>query len=318
MKTKMIILLAALLAVAATTNVVNRFETPMVKITVKVVGEDQQVIKDANVLFGFGNSSVSGVTDIKGLFTGEGRCHGDYGLSITKDGFYLSGASTPQLTNIVDGKWLPWNPVALSILRPIGKRVALYAKTVKLRIPILDKPCGFDLEASDWVAPYGKGMKSDFIFTLHQVDRGMQDYDVLGELTFKNPSDGLQDAPLPEVGKNSVFKWERQAPENGYQPKFQLQNSWHKEKGITRSFKYADGVWEGYFFRVRTVEQDGEIVSARYGKIRGGIEVFPNDPNPKIDFTYYFNPTPNDRNLEWDMKKNLFSGLKNLEAPRDP
>jgi len=314
----MIILLAALLAVAATTNVVNRFETPMVKITVKVVGEDQQVIKDANVLFGFGNSSVSGVTDIKGLFTGEGRCHGDYGLSITKDGFYLSGASTPQLTNIVDGKWLPWNPVALSILRPIGKRVALYAKTVKLRIPILDKPCGFDLEASDWVAPYGKGMKSDFIFTLHQVDRGMQDYDVLGELTFKNPSDGLQDAPLPEVGKNSVFKWERQAPENGYQPKFQLQNSWHKEKGITRSFKYADGVWEGYFFRVRTVEQDGEIVSARYGKIRGGIEVFPNDPNPKIDFTYYFNPTPNDRNLEWDMKKNLFSGLKNLEAPRDP
>ncbi len=318
MKIRIIILLAALLAVAAATNVVNRFETPTVKVTVKVIGEDQQPIKGANVSLGFGNTSVSGATDINGLFTGEGRCRGDYGSSVTKEGFYLSGVSAPQLTNIVDGRWLPWNPVAVSILRPIGKPIALYAKTVKLRIPTLDKPCGFDLEVGDWVAPDGKGMKSDFIFSLHQEDRGMQDYDVLGELTFKNPLDGLQDAPMPDLGKNSAFEWERQAPGNGYQPKFQLQNSWHKEKGITRSFKFNDNEWEGYFFRVHTVEQDGKIVSAHYGKIRGGIEVFPNNPNPKIDFTYYYNPTPNDRNLEWDTKKNLFGNLPFMETPREP
>jgi hypothetical protein len=37
-----------------------------------------------------------------------------------------------------------------------------------------------------------------------------------------------------------------------------------------------------------------------------------------IIFTYYFDPTPNDRNLEWDTKKNLFSGLTSMETPREP
>ena len=35
-------------------------------------------------------------------------------------------------------------------------------------------------------------------------------------------------------------------------------------------------------------------------------------------FTYYFNPIPNDRNLEWDTKRNLFSGLTDMETPREP
>jgi len=322
---KKVIILAALVAVAATTNVViNTFERPTAKITARIIDETGAPVVGANVRLAFSRAmddnavvNVEGRTDAQGEFAGEGHCRGDFGASVSKERFYFSGLNVSKFTNAIDGKWQPWNPICETILRPMVKPVALYAKIVKLRIPKLDKPCGFDLEASDWVAPYGKGVKSDFIFTLHQEDRGMQDYDVLGELTFKNPLDGLQEVSQPVV-KYSVFKWERQAPESGYQTKFQLQNSWHKGNGITRSFKFGNGIWEGYFFRVRTVEQDGKIVSAHYGKIRGGIEVFPNDPNPKIDFTYYFNPTPNDRNLEWDMKKNLFGGLKDMESPREP
>lgn len=37
-----------------------------------------------------------------------------------------------------------------------------------------------------------------------------------------------------------------------------------------------------------------------------------------ISFFYYFNPTSLDRNLEWDMKKNLFSGLSDYEIPVAP
>src|SRR5271165_1171905 len=95
-----------------------------------------------------------------------------------------------------------------------------------------------------------------------------------GELTFAQPRDGLQETSIPDVGENSAFKWERQTPENGYQPQFAIQNNWSPQGKLTRSFKSPD-VWQGYFFRVRTVEQDGEIVSAHYGKIRGGIAVYP-------------------------------------------
>lgn len=322
MKTKILNVFCVLLAIAAITVVVNHFGLPLAKVTVKVVDENQQPIGNAIISLNFDNKIVRGTTDSKGLFTAEGRC-GITGLGsdIRKDGYYMGAASMPKFTehDEILNHWKPWDETYTTILRPIDKPVALYARTVQSQIPALDQPCGFDLEVGDWVAPYGKGVESDFIFTLHQEVRGLQDYDVTGELSFNNSLDGLQATPLSKLGKNSAFQWERFAPENGYQAKFQLQNSWHKSKGITRSFKFQDGVWDGYFFRVRTVEQDGKIVSARYGKIRGGIEIFPHnlhEPNPIVDFIYYFNPTANDRNLEWDTQKNLFQGLNNDEIPR--
>jgi len=45
----------------------------------------------------------------------------------------------------------------------------------------------------------------------------------------------------------------------------------------------------GYFLRVRTVtDQQGKISSANYSKIYGDF----------MNFTYYLNPTPNDRNIK--------------------
>ena len=72
----------------------------------------------------------------------------------------------PKFYNIDtnDNRWQPWNETYTTILRPISKPVALYAKKVQTDVPALDQPCGYDLEAGDWAAPYGKGFKSDFIF----------------------------------------------------------------------------------------------------------------------------------------------------------
>jgi hypothetical protein len=265
---------------------------------------------------------VEGLTDVQGEFVGEGHCRREIGTSVTKVGYYSGTVSVPTFKEHNEGKWQPWNPICETVLRPIGKPMALFAKTVQLQIPVLDEPCGFDLEAGDWVAPYGKGMKKDFIFTIHEKWNGNYDYDLQGELAFKNPLDGLQETSIPDIGKNSAFRWERLAPENGYELKFQLQNTWYPPKSgkkPVRSFKSQDE-WQGYFFRVRTVEQDEKIVSAHYGKIRGGIAVYPDSKTgkPTVVFTYYFNPTPNDRNLEWNTKKNLFSGLTNMESPREP
>lgn len=330
MKAKFLISLGALLAVAATTNViVKHFELPAAKVTVRVLDENQQPVGNANVWLSFKDRitfkdlNVRGMTDASGLFTGEGGCDASgIGCSITKEGYYDGWPPIPKFYNIDtnNNRWQPWNETYTTVLRPIGKLVALYAKKVETQIPAFDQPCGYDLEVGDWASPYGKGLTKDLIFTLHQEWRGNYDYDVQGELTFKNPLDGLQEASIPDVGKNSVFKWERQAPESGYDPKQQLRNAWFPEgsgKKFVRSFKSQD-VWQGYYFRTRTVEQDGKIVSAHYGKIRGGIAVYPHDPKTKITFTYYYNPTSLDRNLEWDAKRSLFGGLNWEETPREP
>jgi hypothetical protein len=324
--TKTIILLT-LLAAAINVNAqvtTQHFELPAAKVAVRVIDENQQPIENANVSLGFGDMAVKGMTDVRGLFTGEGRCGvAGIGSTITKDGYYLGSAPIPKFSEIDtnNNQWKPWDETYTAILRPIGKPVALYAKKVQTDIPVLNQSCAYDLEAGDWVMPYGKGMKKDLIFFIHKDIKNVQNFDAQGEVTFANPLDGLQETSISEIGKNSVFRWDRQAPENGYEPKFQLQNTWLSDSGQKpiRSFKFNDREWEGYFFRVRTVEQNDQIVSAYYGKIRGGIEIEPRESSTcKITFTYYFNPNPNDRNLEWKMKNDLFGGLTDTETPREP
>ena len=62
---------------------------------------------------------------------------------------------------------------------------------------------------------------------------------------------------------------------------------------------------------MRTVlDENGNVKSALYGKIYG-------DPM-QMNFRYYLNPTPNDRNIEFDPKQNLLGGLKPVEQVDAP
>jgi len=327
MKTKITVLLTGCLLFELTGFGQQTWNEPKAKLTIQVKDENNAPVDAATVRMAFTvknthqQDMMTGKTDVSGIFVGEGYSDGVLDADVRKDGYYISGSGT-SFKAATNGNWIPWNSTVTTILRPIGKPVELYVKAVQADIPVLGKPCGYDLEAGDWVTPYGKGMKKDLIFVITQKEvKGQGDFNVQGELTFENPLDGLQQTSIPEIGKNSAFKWERQAPENGYQSKFPLQFTWWKSLGQKpiRSFKFGNNKWDGYFFRVHTVEQDGKIVSAHYGKIRDGIVIEPRGtPTCTIIFTYYFNPTPNDRNLEWDTKKNLFSGLTNLETPREP
>jgi hypothetical protein len=68
-------------------------------------------------------------------------------------------------------------------------------------------------------------------------------------------------------------------------------------------------VHHNYYFRVRTkLDENGNVVSARYGKIYGDF----------MQFSYYLNPTPNDRNVEFDPKQNLITSLKFDEGVSQP
>jgi hypothetical protein len=325
MNAKILISFGALLCVAAASVVEKHFELPDARLTIKVIDDAQQPVPNAKVWLGFKDKltkndiAVRGLTDADGLFTGQGASDALVGSDIRKDGYYMGSAPIPDFRDAKDGRWQPWDATYEAVLRKIENPVAMYARKISAEIPAVNQPCGFDLMLADWVAPYGQGKSADLVVTVtnRRLDSWF-DYDVSATLTFSNRLDGLQEASLPKAYSVSAFKWPRQAPEGGYQPSFSARASWFPQgsgKLPVRTFK--DG--QAYFFRVRTAESNRQIVSALYGKIDGGIVLEPRETKLcKIIFLYYLNPTPLDRNMESDPKRNLFSNLKDDDRPRDP
>jgi hypothetical protein len=121
-------------------------------------------------------------------------------------------------------------------------------------------------------------------------------------VTFSNPDDGLQEAVIPEIGKSSAFSWDRNAPKSGYNSKFSISFISSKNEGCVVSFSKS----RKQYFRVRTQKSENTISSCLYGKIDRDISIFQTKTRKcEIAFIYYLNPTPNDRNMEYDPEKNL-------------
>jgi hypothetical protein len=300
---------------------------PRARFTVHVVDEGGAPIADAKASFAFGEQPgggdgvVEGLTDSNGNFTAGGVTDGSYGGGVTKDGYYSSGANTPPLHDVKDNEWQPYDATFTCILRKIEKPIPMYARKLAIKVPgAISNSIGFDLEEADWVAPYGKGKVADLIVTFTDVQyRNDSDYEASATLTFSNDGDGIQEVHLPKEFASSYFKWPREAPEIGYQPKFEASHIWqnaHQPVIITNTSNEN----QTYFFRVRTEKQGDQITSALYGKIKGGFYISPDkSQHGFIEFTYYLNPTPNDRNMEWDPTKNLAPTPKDIsQRVRDP
>jgi len=321
-KTKLI-LVGLLVAVGA----IELMGLPHAKITVHIVDEDGKAIPNATVAFTFcgafnaeAMNKMEGNSDINGNFTGEGRSDGTIGQKITKDGYYWGWAPIPIFYTSKFRMWQPWDQTYTTVLRKVGKPIPMYARRFLDKIPGgLNEPCGYDLEEADWVAPYGKGKIADFFITVTHLK--YTDYfnnEMTATISFPNDGDGIQEIKLPHEFANSKFKWPRTAPETGYQPNLEVQEIWSRSEHENKMFNTANGV-DGYFLRVRTEEKSGQIVSALYGKIIGGIGAGAGDKdhNGGVGFTYCLNQTPLDRNLEYS-GESLFKNLSNEDYPNAP
>lgn len=307
-------------------------QLPKMRFTVHVVEEDGQPIPGVNATFMFNESAVgfgklievNAVTDNNGAFTVEGYSENgvigtkSHGLNI--DGYYdgFINAGHPFYT-IKDGRWLPWGQTYTTILRKIVTPIPLYVKRVSIGVPATGTPIGYDLEEGDWIAPYGKGLVADILVAIANLQyRGSNDSDVSATISFPNAGDGIQEVKLPTEFANSVFIWPRKAPEAGYQSSLEARRLWLNIKAGNTQNITTFNEKQAHFFRVRTVKQGDQIVSALYGKIRSGIAVGPGDgKNATIDFTYYLNPTSNDRNLEFS-GNTLFKNLTRRETMHAP
>jgi hypothetical protein len=282
---------------------------------------------------------VRAVTDARGQVRAEGRSIFGFHLIAQKPGYYSadwriqSAVERLERTIILPEKR---NPIPL-FAREVGRWTSTEGN-----LPAENEWLGYDFEAADWVAPHGKGRTTDIRFRYRHEFQGYrfetpaqleeeirinkeisardriewteQRFKLLygrwsGELEISFP--GEKEGVIEVVDQflaYSQLKMPHEAPVEGYgpAPKYTLNN--FSPSGLRTNV--------GFFLRTRVkLDERGNIVSAHYAKVIGD---FGFSAVGRLLFTYYFNPTPNDRNLELDPARNLFPNAPPGAYIRDP
>jgi hypothetical protein len=299
----------------------------------------------------------NGVTNNSGNFSAKDDIIFSTTIWIKKDGFYPIRKGDLMGMIPEAERWKHEHDIRF-VMREIKKPIPLYGRVIKRAIPEQNKPIGYDLKMADWVKPYGKGENVDMYFSFKKKHLGCKNgdtyQDLIADLTerhritprakkefldaIRDYYENTYDYDYLEALKHTAGHWQgnltitfprqhegivevkdnfthyseltmpHEAPENGYQ------SEWKREEDNNTNRKTDEN--KGYFLRTRVkLDEKGNIISANYTKL---VTDFDFDPRGKIQFSYLLNPTPNDRNLEFDTKKNLFKELDMLEEIRKP
>lgn len=264
-------------------------------------------------------------TDSNGKATISGKGGAIGGMNIRKGGYYDS--SNPfefKEYNKLLNRYEPYPQALTIILRKKKNPVPMYAKkntgTNLLDLPEKGVDIGYDLEKGDFVAPYGKGAVSDFIFShtgnYERPEPGQPSYIALDRvynrdgylegktiLKFSNPHDGIIGYSKGSLVYSS-FKWPYEVSGEEFEKQYEYYEIDVRDTSKGKKSKTVKNIVENSFiFRVRTkIDAQGNIISACYGK----LDKLDFNITKRFEFVYYFNPD-GARNLEFDPKKNLFN-----------
>jgi hypothetical protein len=274
----------------------------LVGIKIKVVDENNVPIEDAAVALEFmlseGSNSYRGHTNKKGK--DSAIRFGTFGTwyLVTKDGYYDT-----------KGDFGYGNHDATVILREKKNQISMYDNKAHLHSVTKDAVglwVGYDLVVGDYMPPWGKGLYKDFEtkYTYEKKNIHNLRYDL--SIRFLNVGDGLVGFKVEDY--SSVFKSDYLAPKEGYVNNLEF-HRYRSDSGLEESYDTNFDKSRRYYFRVRTeINKDGNVISALYGKL---YSEFP-------DLHYYLNPNNNDRNVEFDPRKNLFLNLPKEERQFEP
>lgn len=295
--------------------------TAKAKLTLRVVDAQGGIVTNANAMinvtyFEKEDNAVTGKTDRFGVFSAERMgTDGSCVYSVSKEGFYdtrgryfFKDGILEQ--SLLDKRWMPWNPTVDVVIKekrqPIPMTVIL-DKTVRF-------PQGtniwYDCEAGDLLPPFGKGKHPDFGFTYSsKINPNAKTLADWGFFTNQLVVVTDKDGGFIECKKDrfSTFFSAYNAPEAGY--KNSLVYEVERGGGKMTKNKRLNAQTDYLIFKTRIVrDKDGNIVSANYGKIyvfNFGEGAEPPGTQGRVGLQSYFNPTPNDTNLEADPSKNL-------------
>ena len=293
-------------------------------VRVRVTDDDARPIPGAEVRVVFGATRAEGtrdvtvpfLTDHQGTGVARGRAQFRTSIFLSKPGYYharVDGLRAGQDHDVAlvlrDRK----NPIPLHVARVGSDRVEKFPKH--------DVWLGFDFSKADWVSPHGRGEVEDIrvkfsnrfsgwgpteasMAEIRRINFDISESDLkqtygkwhaVFELSFPGSKDGLIEETLRYLPYNTM-RLPHEAPTDGYKP------NWRVEAETYIPVQRRGNV--GFFLRTRTkLDSQGNIISAHYAKITSDIQV---DARGTIKFHYYFNPTANDRNLEFAYERNLF------------
>ncbi len=177
----------------------------------------------------------------------------------------------------------------------------------------------YDFLKGSYLPPYGDGEEADVSFVFDETiytwqvvegPNGVALYKKFRRdvsVDFKGKGNGLREVPCTEDSGILL----RTASHDGYSGKIGL---WYAYLVGEPTAKTNCDNKRCYAFRIRTkYDEGGNVKSAYYGKIYGDFNI---KDIEGVSFLYYLNPSPNDRNLEWDMKHNLCSDPGDLSEPQ--
>ena len=225
-------------------------------------------------------------------------CHSGYfEVEVSADGFYperlrdqyfatrLNSSNTGQIFEERNKE------LSITLRRIVNPVTMVVHRFPEKTFPRRSGEFGFDLERCDWTAPFGAGRVADINLTYNLVLTN--DGERCSGLLSFNGSGG---AYKLKKYKNTSFVSAYEADSNAiYRTEFPFSSYCsYKDSGDYGSVRVAEGD-EYLVFRTRVVKDEkGNIVSANYGKIYGAIRT--------VGFfgakAIYFNPTPNDVNME--------------------
>ena len=264
------------------------------------------------------SDSFEGMTDLKGEFLAKGRTMlGVYSKFVRADYYPTKNKSWIDGKQRVDGTIVErpksWDIAVPVLLKRIKRQIPMFAK--RFENPYIGQwenvgkyrlgcTSGYDIVKGSFLPPHGTGESADVEFRwkmiIYSFDDGKfaVDYDSLCDIHVANCVDGILRG-VPDGSENgqtgSAFISDYEAPEAGYTNTISFYRNVRGSKVETNDDKHYL-----YYFRIRTqTNERGQVTNAYYGKIYGQLNG---------NFTYYLNPTPNDRNVEHDPKKNLFKG----------
>ena len=176
----------------------------------------------------------------------------------------------------------------------------------------------YDFIMGDWLPPAGNGKHADMVISTHlqvgdtlTIWKNVKDvtfYDFISQIDFAGKGNGL----CEEIFENTRSGIKiRNAPDVGYQNTKTIRVGRKKRKQGPNILPTDYDEYDKnrcYCFRIRSKFDDkGNLIEAYYGKVYGDFKIGAHIEIGLdiVKFLYYFNPTPNDRNLEWDMKNNL-------------
>ena len=293
------------------------------KVTLRIIDSRGAPVPEADIQMAFFPQDsyetakiTKGLTDKDGLFVASGKTVDDISFTAMKTNYYVTSRKFHFYWRgtecVKDGHWQPWNPTLEVVLKEKRKPIPMIAKKVESKFPNAVPSMGFDFLVGDWVAPHGKGVTADMLYIYEEDRTDKNNVDLKLTLAFPGSGNGCY---MRKKEKFSTLMSDYEARLDNYSSN--IVSRVYKQNG---AYVYEDQITDDDYlvYRVRSsCDEKGNVVSAHYGKIYGPLEA-PRDLSRIIKVVSYFNPTPNDRNLEFDGKNNLLKPDWKDSWPRNP